>query len=346
MCACVAFSPDGMRLASAGADRTIRIWDATPLSGDEGQEMWTFTEHDDEVRALAYSPDGQWIASAGHGADVKVWDPATRQVPTTLNGATLIVFGLAWQHPDGKRIAAAGGDGRRQTVKVWDVPAHALAYELPAGQEYLAVTFSPDGRYLLTGRLSGDIEIWDADTGKRVGTLGSHAREIRAVVFSRDGKQVATASPDGTVKLWDWDPAHLNVQREPRLPPLHARIPRPSLNVAFSPDGLWLATGGERNTVKIWDTRTGKPRPPLWGHSGEVYTLAFSPDGKWVASAGEDSTVKVWDWAAGKLVRSFRGHTGLVSRLAFSPDGKRLVTGSRDKTIKMWDLTSLSGQEP
>jgi WD40 repeat protein len=347
-CGCVTFSPDGWRLASASKDRTIRIWDATPLRGDEGQEMLTFRKHNHEIRSVAITPDGKWIASAGMGTDVKVWDAATGGVSAELNVDTPIVFCLAW-HPDGQRLACGCSDGRQSTVKVWDVWNRREAFALlPAGPEYFTVAFSGDGRYLVTGRLNGDVQVWDAGTGQEVVTLGKHKQEIRVVVLSPDGRYLASASTGGEVKLWD--AKRLNKKQEARLT-LIARVPRTSFNVAFSPDGRRLATGGEKNTVKIWDVQkswevqTGRElRLPLEGHSGEVYTVAFSPDaeGRWIASAGEDSTVKVWDSHTGKLLRSFRGHTGLVSSVAFSPDGRRLVSGSRDSTVKVWDLTPLS----
>jgi WD40 repeat protein/serine/threonine protein kinase len=336
LCQCMAYSPDGWRLASASTDGTIRIWDATPLREDEGPKALTFTEHDDEIRAAAFSPDGLWIASADFGGNVKVWDAATGRLRVQFKGDVVVVFALAWR-PDGKWIASAGSDGRQHTVKVLDARTRELVFQLPTGPEYLSVAYSPDGRYLVTGRINGAVQVWDARTGEEVCTLATLDVEIRAVVFSPDGGRLATASPPGQVKLWD--ATGLNQGQKARRT-LSAQVPKPSVNVAFSPDGQRLATGGERNTVKIWDLQSGKEQT-LWRHSGEVYTVAFSPDGRWVASGGEDSTVKVWDSHTGEVVRTFRGHAGLVISVAFSRDGLRLLSGSRDTTVKVWDLTSL-----
>ncbi len=336
-CGCVAFSPDG-RLASASIDRTIRIWDPSPLREDGGQEMLTFTEHNNEIRSVAFSPDGKWIASTGLDTPVKVWDAETRELKFEFSGYTVIVFGLAWQPPGGQRIATVGFDGRQHSVKVLDARTGRDDFALPEGEAYHTVAISPDGRYLVTGSMKGVVQVWDAGNGQPVRTLGTHGLEIRGVVFSQDGQHLASASGDGKVKLWD--ATRLDQKQDPRHT-LSTRVPGPSLNVAFSPDGRRLATGGDHNTIKIWDVESGRELNTLWGHTGEVYTVEFSRDGQWLASGGGDSTVKIWDGHSGELIGGFRGHTGLIGSLSFSPDGRRLVTGSRDKTVKVWDMTQL-----
>jgi WD40 repeat protein len=186
------------------------------------------------------------------------------------------------------------------------------------------------------------VNIWDARTGREIGLLGTHDREVRAVVFSPQGGRLASASGDGKVKLWD--ASRLSEKQEPCIQPIQARVPGQSVNVDFSPDGQRLATAGEENTVKIWNVQTGELLQTLRGHNGDIYAVAFSPeDGRWIASGGEDSAVKVWDSHTAKLVRNFRGHKSIVTSVVFSPDGQRLVSGSRDTTVKVWDVSQLDG---
>jgi WD40 repeat protein len=231
------------------------------------------------------------------------------------------------------------------TVKVWDARTGVEDFTLPAAvagdPEFFAAAFSPpDGRFLVTGKQNGVVQVWDVGSRTEVRTLGTHDREVRGVAFSPAGGHLASVSGDGVVNLWD--ATRLDRPQEARRFTDRARVPAgPCMNIAFSPDGRRLATGGEKYAVQVWDVETGKELQTLAGHTGDVYSVAFSPDGRWVASAGEDSTVKVWDGQAGRCVRTFRGHTGLVASVAFTPDGRRLVSGSRDHTVKVWDLTEL-----
>ena len=65
---CLAFSPDGLTLASGSRDQSVRLWD--PVTG---QELLALTGHKSAVHGMAFSPDGTILATGSHDGAIKLW---------------------------------------------------------------------------------------------------------------------------------------------------------------------------------------------------------------------------------------------------------------------------------
>ncbi|MEA5466854.1 TIR domain-containing protein [Leptothoe sp. PORK10 BA2] len=326
----VSISPDSKTIATASADRTVKLWDL------QGNEIETLTGHQDWVYGVSFSPNGQTLATAGKDGTAKLWS-LNGALLKTLTGHTAPVRSVSFS-ADGQQLATASFD---DTVRLWTVAGDAIATLVGHQDEVWTVQFSPDGRTLASASLDRTIKLWNRD-GTFLKTLANNSSQIFSLGFSPDGQMLATADADNMVKLWSLDG---------KLRQTLTGHNRKVWGVNFSADGLMLVTVSGDRTAKLWRRRDLTApfveQTTLTGHLNQVYSASFSPDGDYLVTVSQDDTAKLWQLGSR---RRLEGHQGRVQGVSFSPDGQTIATASTDQTAKLWqrngkELLTLTGHQ-
>jgi len=312
-------SSSGAKLATAGFDGTVRIWDrAGDVLGREPEVLTT----GGAVAGIDFSPDDRLLATVGSGGAATLWDVGSGTPHRTLPGHTGNVNAVAFG-PSGQ-LATGGDDG---TVRLWD-PAGTEPRVLPVPGRVLSLAFDPSGQRLAVGGDDRAIRIWPVRTPGDPEILTGHTHHVKALVFSHDGGRLASAGGDGTVRVW-----HLGGERPPAVFDSHTSE---LTSVVFGPDGRSIVTGGSDGVLRLWDV-TARTEPfVLRGHAGAVAGVRFSPDGTRLVSAGADGTMRLWDPAGGAVLALPAGHRGPAMDTAVTPDETTVVSGGYDGTVRVW----------
>lgn len=211
-----------------------------------------------------------------------------------------------------------------------------------------AVTFSPDGKYILTGSDDRTAVLWEVETGREVRRFSGHLDWVSSVAFCPDGTCVLTGSWDDTARLW-------NVETGEEL----LRYTRPRSfgdgvnSVAISIDMNFILTGHRDGIARLWNLKSGEmvrefsirsenPNPwdGKWEPADEITVVAFSPGGKHVITGSNYASAALWETLTGKHLHEFWWDSSGDAVIAFSPDGKYLVSGDSrndNPTARLWD---------
>jgi hypothetical protein len=288
---CVAFAPDGKRAASAGDDRTVRIWQVPG-----GTELACLKGESTEIFALTFSPDGNFLLSAGADRLVRLWDLRSGVEVRVFKGHTDSVRALAFS-PDGKRAVSAGDD---RSLRVWDL---ADGREIAAlGGHTDAVTSVVWSRHgVLSGSRDGTVRLWSVAERKQKARLEGHAGPVHSVAVSPDGKTALSGGNDKTVRYWS-----LGAVKEIHCFKGHANA---VVQVQFVNERWGVSSSGQHQGPergwRRWDlTRKLEQGSTALGDELRFGCAAFSPDGRHILVGGPGGFVHLATWPAGSRVKN------------------------------------------
>jgi WD40 repeat protein len=342
---CLAFSPDGLRLASVGGDGAVRIWSiaangaATPLARFEGQARPGSVTGYSPLTGVAFSPDGRFVAAVGADSVVRLWDVETKSEVRGLRGHTDWITAVAFS-PDGRFVASVGVEQDR-ALRIFELPpldasstgGHLLAVN--------AVAVSPDGQIVATAGTDQTIKLWNLTTGQQVGTLIGNADIPFALTFLGPdalvmGGSVPTGSA-GRLHFWRVKPAQLL-----------SSIPTGEVyaTVALT-DGSKLAVWASRpavgdmvknNTFELYDAK-GTLLASLADKGRNIRAATFSADLEWAIAGDDQGTIRFWNLAKKERVGTdWPLFVRAVGDLGITTDKKTLVAVDDQGKVKVADI--------
>jgi len=371
----IAYSPDGLLLATGSVDGAVRIWDAR--NGE--QAMPSLRSNEGAISSIVFAPNGSLLAAGTDRGGTCVWDLSQgHPTPRWFRGNSPCVWSVAFS-PDSSLLLSASD----RSVSLWTIEtgqehptalvfageisavafsrngvAVAFSYDRPdygvirlwqvvtgefvgqqlntSGSWVFSATLSFENTRFAVGHQDGTIQIWEPETGKCVATLLGHTGIVRCLQFSSDGQSLLSSASEHNVRLWKFQQDAAAVEASSVIFEGHTDV---VMNATFSPDGRYIASASRDCTIKIWNAKYATSEAePLRAQYRTFFHAAIASDSSFIVCGFEDGSICILDAHTGKPMRPpLLGHTDGVSSVAISSDGRLIASAAWGETVRLWD---------
>ncbi|BFZ23784.1 hypothetical protein BsWGS_26823 [Bradybaena similaris] len=196
------------------------------------------------------------------------------------------------------------------------------------------VTWTPEGRRLVTGASSGEFTLWNGLTFNFETILQAHETAIRAMRWSHSDSWMVTADHAGYIKYWQSNMNNVKMYQAHK---------EPVRGISFCPSDSKFASCSDDGTVRLWDFMRCHEEKILRGHGADVRCVDWHPQKALIASGSKDNQqpVKLWDPRTGNSLATLHAHKHTVMDLKWNQNGNWMMTASRDHLLKLFDIRNL-----
>lgn len=208
--------------------------------------------------------------------------------------------------------------------------AQAPKLMLPIGhaQSIDAISYSPNGKLVLTGSYDNTAKLWDASSGKLLRSFDHYTNIVTAAVFSKTGKYFAVADFDGRVEVRNSLTA--DIVAEFKLNGVQS--------IVFNKDDRYLLVGSADYTATLLDIAGERIAAVIKDHSGAIIKAFFSPDETKIITASDDQSIKVYDIAKGENILSLSTGNAEINEIQKAGNTNLYVTSCSDNLVRIWDI--------
>ncbi|MCI0462913.1 MAG: ankyrin repeat domain-containing protein [Gemmataceae bacterium] len=333
------YGGDGKQLITGDEGGALRFFDART-----GELRNVINAHDGAVLGLARIPGSRVLISAGVDRTVRFWNGATAQE----------LLRLRW----GSKALAVSPDGRLLYTgyHLWQIESVEPRKLAPRGHEIKDPDpnvgsswsfFTPDNRYLVIGRSSSGIWVWDLKKASLRKIDKLDLQTVKAITWQDLAAvcDIGTATPTDLLALPS-DQYTILTGSPPVLEAFGKTVPSATRAVralACSPNGQYLAALGHDSRIDVYDLENRGSKFKHDGHTAAVLAACASPDGKLIASGGNDQTVRIWSRKTGEQFAEIPT-ASFVYSVCFSPESNLLAIGDNDSNVYLWDVKGRSLQ--
>ena len=332
----VAYSPNGKYIASASADRTVKIWET-----GKGRELRTIYIDIGYATTVQFSHDSKYLLIGGGDYDtglLKMYDISSGEVQQDFIGHQEYAWKAGFSK-DNKYIYSVSFD---ETVKKWDVESGKVLYSTEAlGSLGRGYALDPQGEWIASTHDDDSIGItlWNSDD------LSFHSRlnlpylfEPRSVTFSMDGQYIIVGNYTNDIAIYERDELH----------PVNFFKAHDDFIMDLIPGKTpWIFYScAQDKMIHQWDIKTGNLLRTFKGHKDRVYGIDLHPyEDRLISGGSFDKSVLEWDVSNTNIIKQYKGNIYPVSTLKLSNDGKKLMINSKDDyggDVYVWHLDRLN----